>query len=305
MFTKESLYINVIKYNNQLKLEYKKLRNDEVIKSDNSTFLVDNDILPQNIVQKINTLQKEDDFSYISTLLLSDTTKLIPKSLSSKIKDCEIVEFNKDYDIVVLKTTLFETQNYFGKTGIDYIYSAFHIMNQHIERNKSKNELLFFIYNNKAFVLIVVKLGNIVYNETIDLLTFDSVKRTHFYEDDLEGQKLFDELYFLELTQTIQKILDDLYSKRKDEVFVQKVSILHVLKILTKEQLSQLSQELLLKVDDYSVNVDEEIFKLAKQKDSKNSFIKHRKKKKRKARHMAHNCLKNRVCFTVGVCFAC
>ncbi|MCG3720602.1 hypothetical protein L5F50_15485, partial [Aliarcobacter butzleri] len=87
---------------------------------------------------------------------------------------------------------------------------------------------------------------------------------------------------FLELTQTIQKILDDLYSKRKDEVFVQKVSILHVLKILTKEQLSQLSQELLLKVDDYSVNVDEEIFKLAKQKDSKNSFIKHRKKKKRK-----------------------
>ncbi|MFW3328151.1 hypothetical protein ACN9JT_06855, partial [Aliarcobacter butzleri] len=64
MFTKESLYINVIKYNNQLKLEYKKLRNDEVIKSDNSTFLVDNDILPQNIVQKINTLQKEDDFSY-------------------------------------------------------------------------------------------------------------------------------------------------------------------------------------------------------------------------------------------------
>ena len=282
MFTKESLYINVIKYNNQLKLEYKKLRNDEVIKSDNSTFLVDNDILPQNIVQKINTLQKEDDFSYISTLLLSDTTKLIPKSLSSKIKDCEIVEFNKDYDIVVLKTTLFETQNYFGKTGIDYIYSAFHIMNQHIERNKSKNELLFFIYNNKAFVLIVDKLGNIVYNETIDLLTFDSVKRTHFYEDDLEGQKLFDELYFLELTQTIQKILDDLYSKRKDEVFVQKVSILHVLKILTKEQLSQLSQELLLKVDDYSVNVDEEIFKLAKQKDSKNSFIKHRKKKKRK-----------------------
>ncbi|MCG3720402.1 hypothetical protein L5F50_14470, partial [Aliarcobacter butzleri] len=216
----ESLYINVIKYNNQLKLEYKKLRNDEVIKSDNSTFLVDNDILPQNIVQKINTLQKEDDFSYISTLLLSDTTKLIPKSLSSKIKDCEIVEFNKDYDIVVLKTTLFETQNYFGKTGIDYIYSAFHIMNQHIERNKSKNELLFFIYNNKAFVLIVDKLGNIVYNETIDLLTFDSVKRTHFYEDDLEGQKLFDELYFLELTQTIQKILDDLYSKRKDEVFV-------------------------------------------------------------------------------------
>lgn len=282
MFTKESLYINVIKYNNQLKLEYKKLRNDDITKSDNSTFLVDNDILPQNIVEKINSLQKEEDFTYISTLLLSDTTKLVPKTLASKIKDCEIVEFNKDYDIVVLKTTLFETQNYFGKTGIDYIYSAFHLMNSHIEKNKSKSELLYFIYNNKAFILIVDKTGSIVYNETIDLLTFDAVKRTHFYEDDLEAQKLFDELYFLELSQTIKKILDDFYSKQKDKVFVQKVSILHILKILTKEQLSQLSQELLLKVDDFSVNIDEEIFKLARQKDSKNSFIKPRKKKKRK-----------------------
>lgn len=282
MFTKESLYINVIKYNNQLKLEYKKLQNDNIIKSDSSTFLVDNEILAQNIAQKINILQKEESFSYISTILLSDTTKLIPKNLSSKIQDCEVVEFNKDYDIAVLKTTLFETQNYFSKTGVDYIFSAFHLMNSHIEKNRPKSELLFFIYNNKAFILIVDKNGDIVYNETLELLTFDSVKRTHFYEDDLEGQKLFDELYFLELGQNIRKLLDDFYSKQKDELFVPKISILYVLKTVTKEQLSQLSQELLLKVDDYSINIDEELFKLSSQKDVKNSFIKARKKKRKK-----------------------
>lgn len=281
MFTKESLYINVIRHNNQLKLEYKKLQNDDVIKSDSSTFLVNSEVLPLNIVQKINLLQKEENFPYISTLLLSDTTKLISKNLSLKVKDCHIVEFNKNYDIAVLNTTLFETQNYFSKIGLDYIYSAFHIMNSFIEKNKPKSELLFFLYNNKAFILIVDQNSDIVYNETLDLLTFDSVKRTHFYEDDLEGQKLFDELYFLEFGQNIRKVLDDFYSKQKD-VFVQKVSILYVLKTLTKEQLSQLSQELFLKIDDYLVNIEEEIFKLSSQKEVKNSFIKQRKKKKRK-----------------------
>ena len=41
---------------------------------------------PDNIVQKLNNLQNENDLSYISTLLLSDTTKLIPKSISPKVK---------------------------------------------------------------------------------------------------------------------------------------------------------------------------------------------------------------------------
>ena len=40
MFTKESLYINVIKYDNQLKIDYKKLNNEEIINTDNSVFLV-------------------------------------------------------------------------------------------------------------------------------------------------------------------------------------------------------------------------------------------------------------------------
>ena len=36
MFTKESLYINAVKYDTQLKLDYKKLNNEEII--DVSTF---------------------------------------------------------------------------------------------------------------------------------------------------------------------------------------------------------------------------------------------------------------------------
>ncbi len=281
MFTKESLYINAIKYDTQLKLEYKKLNNEDIIDTNNSVFLIDNDILPQDIAQKINTSQEETDFTYISTLLISDTTKLVPKSLSSKLTDCEIARFNNEYDIAVLKTTLFETKNYFVKTGIDYIYSAFHILSLHIEKNVCRNELLLLLYNNKAFILILNQSGIVVYNEIVDLPTFESVKKTHFYEDDLEGQKLFDEIYYLEFHEIIQKTLNDFYAK-KNGVFVEKITILYVLKQLTNEEIEQLAQEFMLKVDYHPINIDEEIFELSRDKHLKKSFTKPRKKKKKR-----------------------
>jgi len=48
-------------------------------------------------------------------------------------------------------------------------------MNAHIQKQSSKNELLFFIYNDRAYILIVDKNSKIVYNEVVDLLTFDAV----------------------------------------------------------------------------------------------------------------------------------
>ena len=74
MFTKESLYINAIKYDTQLKLDYKKLSNNEITEANNSVFLVDDEILAHDIAHKLNASQKEINNTYISTLLISDTT---------------------------------------------------------------------------------------------------------------------------------------------------------------------------------------------------------------------------------------
>lgn len=277
MFTKESLYINVIKYDSQIRLDYKKISNEDIIDTNNSIFLVNDDILSSDISQKINDSQAEIPRTFISTLLISDTTKLVPKSLSSKLRDCEIAEFNNEFDIAVLKTTLFETKNYFVKTGIDYIYSAFHIMNLHLEKNVSINELLLFLFNNKAFILIVDQSSLVVFHQTVDLPTFESVKKTHFYEDNVDGQKLFDEIYYLELNEIIHNILNTFYEKKSD-VFVEKITILYVLKQLSTEQMEQLNDELMLQVVYHPINIDEEIFELSKDKHLKKSFIKPRKK---------------------------
>ena len=44
---------------------YKKYINNKEISEDNSTFLLDGDILPDNIVQKLNNLQNEFLLIYI------------------------------------------------------------------------------------------------------------------------------------------------------------------------------------------------------------------------------------------------
>ncbi len=282
MFTKESLYINVVKYDNQLKLDYKKLSNEQITTTDNSVFLVDNDsVLPLDIAHKLNSSQSEIDNTYISTLLINDTTKLIPKVLSSKLKDCEIASFNNDFDIAVLKTTLFETKNYFAKTGIDYIYSAFHLINLHIDKNVSRSEIIVFLFNSKAFIVILDAAGIIVHNTILDLACFDTIKKTHFYEDDIDGQKLFDEIYYLELNEIIHNTLNAFYEK-KSNTFVEKVTILYVLKQLSEEQTKQLAEDLLLKVEYHPINIDEDVFELSKDKHLKKSFVKPRKKKKKR-----------------------
>ena len=281
MFTKESLYINAVKYDTQLKLDYKKLNNEEIIDVNNSVFLVDNDLLPFDIAQKLNSSQQEIDSTYISTLLLNDTTKLVPKAISSKLKDCEIAKFNNEFDIAVLKTTLFETKNYFIKTGIDYIYSAFHLINLHIDKNISRSEIIVFLFNSKAFIVILDAAGIIVHNTILDLACFDTIKKTHFYEDDIDGQKLFDEIYYLELNEIIHNTLNAFYEK-KNNVFVEKVTILYVLKQLSQEQIEQLGEDLLLKVEYHPINIDEELFELSRDKHLKKSFIKPRKKKKKR-----------------------
>ena len=280
MFNKKSLYINAIKYNTQLKLDYKKLSNNQIIEANNSIFLVEDEILENDIAYKINTSQKEILNTYISTLLISDTTKLVPKSLSAELNDCETSELNNEFDIAVSKTTLFETENYFDKTGIDFVYSAFHILNLHLEENICKNELLIFLFNNKAFILIIGNDSSIVFNKTVDLPTFEAVKKTHFYDDDITGQKLFDEIYYLELNEIIHNTLNKFYEKSND-TFVEKIVIFYVIKELSKEQIEQLSEESLLTIDYHPINIDEAIFELSKNKHQNKSFIKARKKAKK------------------------
>lgn len=277
MFSKESLYINAIKYKTQLKINYKKLQNNDIVETNTSTFIAKDDILSRDIAMKLNAHASQIDNTYISSLLLQDETILIKKN--QKLKDYAIVSLNNEYDIAVSKNTLFETSNYFDKCGVDYIFSAYHVLNLHIEQNPCNNNLIILLFNNQAFCLILNSKGEIVFNKRIELSAFEEIMNSEFYENEVLGQKLYDEIYALELNEIIKNIIDEFYTISKN-VFIEKVSILYNLKLVADEQITTMGEELMLDVTYHPISVDEELFELSKDKHIHKSFIKPRPKPK-------------------------
>ena len=66
MFSKEYLYINAIKYKTQLKINYKKLNNNDIVETNASTFLAYDEIMGRDIATKLVSNQSEIDNTYIS-----------------------------------------------------------------------------------------------------------------------------------------------------------------------------------------------------------------------------------------------
>lgn len=279
MFAKESLYINAIKYKSQLKINYKKLSNNDIIDTNNSTFVVKEDILGRDIATKINVQQEQTDNSYISTLLIQDETTLVKKNLA-KPKDCVVSSLNNDFDICVSKNTLFETKNFFEKCGIDYIFSAYHILNLHIEQNPCNNNFVALLFDNQAFCFILDSNGEIVFNKKVDLTSFEDVKQSEFFENEILGQKLYDEVYALELHEVIKNTIEEFYKTSKN-VFVEKVALLYNLKLVSEEQIQEMSNDLMMEVLYHPISVDEELFQLSRDNHIHKSFIKPRNKPKK------------------------
>lgn len=277
MFAKESLYINAIKYKAQLKINYKKLKDNEIVETNTSTFIAKDDILNRDIANKLTAQSSQLDKSYISTLLLQEDTKLLKKTQAINSKDYKLTSLNDEYNVAVSKNTLFETKNYFEKCGIDYIFSAYHILNLHIEQNPCNNNLIVLLFNNQAFCLILDKKGQIVFNKTISIITFEEIKESDFYENDILGQKLFDEMYALELHESINKTIEEFYSITKN-IFIEKVSLLYNLKQLTEEEVKKMSDAFMIDVTYHPISVDEELFELSKDNHCQKSFIKPRTK---------------------------
>lgn len=280
MFSKESLYINAIKYAGQLKLNYKKLKNNDIIETDSLTFITDkNDSISSDISDKINLYSSKTGNSYISTLLIQEDTKLIKKDKDIP-SDYEIAQFNSNYNLAVAKNTLFETQNYFEKCGVDYIFSAYHVLNLHIEENPCNNNLVVLLFNDQAFCIILNENNEIVFHDKFNLTPFEEIKDSGFYENELLGQKLYDQVYALELRQIIQNALRSFYKSSKD-TFIEKISILYNIKLVSDEAITSMKDEFMMDLTYHPILIDEELFELSRDTHKDKSFIKPRQKQKK------------------------
>lgn len=267
MFNKNIQYISAIKYNTQLKIDYKKFHNNELETMTQSNFITKDELMSSNLAFKLNQWQKDVNDTYLSTLVLDKSQKVVSKSEARRLNDYDKAYLNEKQDVIIKKEKLFEQKHYFEKTGIDYIFSPFHILNYHFDQNPSSNHITVLTIDSKAYLAILNKNGDISYTKAITLTSFKDVKASNFFLNEVVGQKLFDELYYLELLEVIKEALKEYYEK-KAGTFIEHITILYTTKQLNDEQLKTFKDELMIDLSYHAISLSEIIHDLSRDKNA-------------------------------------
>jgi len=281
--SKDLQYITIKQYDKQLKIDNQILQNDKIIKADHSSFLIE-DTLSDDSIAKLNILQKDINKTYLISICESLNQKVI--SMDDLVDDnCKVKKLNSHFNVSIPKEDINTKVEYFNQVGCDYIFSPFNILYNHISTNGANtNSLNMFILNNIIYALILDDNKKIVHSSVKTLTAFEDVNDSEFTGDNLEGQKLFDEIHLLEIQDNITSIMNEFYEQSEDEVFCESVAIFYSLKQLNSEQIVQLQENIMLEIEYSQVNVNEYLFHMSKQATVlRTSFIVPREKKESKS----------------------
>lgn len=253
-------YINVLKQTKQLKIDYKLIENNKPLKQENSTFIVQNNNMPKDAIFKLDTLQKNIPYSYISSLY-TDENQIM--QLKENIKQTnENISLDDTYCISATKQNISVYSNYFDETGIDYLFSPFTILNDLIQ-NSSSNSLNLIVIDDKIFVIILNNEKQITQSLVKNLTPFENIQNSNFYNDEIIGQKLYDEVHFLEIQQILSDIIENYYATYENANFISKTNIFYTIKQLTEDQQDTLHENLMTEISYEPISVDEHIYKLS------------------------------------------
>ncbi len=276
-------YINIKQYDKQLKIDNQIFKKDKLIKTDHSSFIVDEDI-SSDCISKLKILQKSIVKTYITTICESKE-QLIVQSDEFFDSNYEIRRLSSTFSIAVPKLDLEKKNFLFKNAGLDYVFSPFNILYNHINSHTANtNSLNILILNNTMYALILNDDKRVVYGDIKQLTTFNDMHDSEFTNDGLEGQKLFDEVHSLEVQSNITEFMQEFYAQSKEEVFCESISIFYTLQQLTQEQIDTMQESIMLEIEYNKVNIDDYLFSLAHQSNaSRVSFIAPREKKNTKS----------------------
>ena len=278
MFSKESQFINIIKQDKQLKINYKKIKNNQIISANQASFLLQDNFLSKDIIFKLDALKEEVFQTYTSSIIINLNERIIRAKNSYNKNDTYCVKLNEEYNLLMKKDSLFEFEHYYKKIGFDYTFSPFHILNLHNEQNPKPNSLSVLIVNYHAYILIVNYKNDIVFYKIVKISSFDDIKTSSFYENEQVGQKLYDEIYYFELNNLIKEAVREYYSK-KNVSFIDQITILYNQKQLDNSQIKNFEDELLMEINYHSISITESLYELSHSSSNK-SYSKVKVKKK-------------------------
>ncbi len=280
MFKDKSMqYITIKQYDKQLKIDNQVLKNNKIIKTENSSFLID-DTLSNDAISKLNILQQNINKTYLSTICES-LGQLVIKSDESCDDNYEIKRLNSTHNVAILKNDIESKKQYFQATGCDYIFSPFNILyNQIMANGANTNSLNILILNNIIYALILNDEKRIVYSSTQELTPFNDIQSAEFSDDDLDSQKLFDEIHLLEIQDKITLITNNFYEQNSNDTFCESITMFYTLKQLNDEQLNIMKETMMLEIEYLSLDLTTSLFSLTKQPNvSRVNFIIPREKK--------------------------
>jgi len=282
-------YVIIKQYDKQLKIDAKIVKNGKMLKTDNSSFISEN-IICSDAISKLNILQKDIPKTYLASICECIKQKVVvtDEFYQEDEEVCnkyELRNLGSHYSVAILKQNLEEKKQYFEDTGIDYIFSPFNILYNHIMQNSAKsNSLNIFILNNITYLLILNDEKRIVYGAIKPLSSFDKIKKDNFSNDNLDGQKLFDQIHSLEIQTLITNTLDEFYASSEDEIFCEHICLFYTLRQLANEQLNAIKETTMLEIEYSKLNINEYLFEMSQPNHSiKASFISPREKKNKKS----------------------
>jgi len=286
MFDKnKKQYINIIHKDKHLTLESQLFKNNKLIDSQKNSFQnLDDEIMSQDIVMKLELLQNNVLNSYITTLYEKEQEIVLTKDIDQKHHHS--VALTDNYSVCVKKENIEKVLNYYKFSGIDYLISPFSILYNNIQDLVKYSSLNVMVHNNLVYIIIFDKNGNITKSFIKHLTPFDNLKESEFsHNNDVVDQKLYEEIYFFELqdiiTDTVEKHYNEINEKNLEPDFFNVINIFYTIKQLTDEQIEQIYESIMVDIKYLPISIEEDFNNFVKEDTlQKYSLIKPRVKKK-------------------------
>ncbi len=273
--------ISLIKHDSQIKLRYRKLdENKRGVKTRLANFVQKDDTANKDLRLKINSWKQECKRSELVTLVNHKEQYICKKDTKINAKKFLKAKLDNNNILVLSKLASLELQYFYNDIKLTKVFSPFSILDIYLSQNPNKNCLGAFIYDGFIYLLVTNSRGEYVDFLASSIIEIKEIDKSNFFEDDDSRQELFDEFYALKLREIITDSIKDFY-KSKSGYFIEKIHIISDLKQISDTDLDELSQELMLDIHFYTIEVDEYLFKLSTSADAnERSFIKTKATKK-------------------------
>jgi hypothetical protein len=277
--SKDIQYINLIKVEQNIKLDNQVFTNGKLLTAEQSVFLLDNNKLSNDALFKIKVLENEIPHSFITAICEDITQEIVSKNRAKSKTEVELL-FDTSHTIVLDKSSIEITKSYYNGGNIDYLISPFTILHDEIMLDPKANSLNLFIFNNTIYAIFLNEKKRLGYSTITTLTPYTDIKKSNFYTDEVVEQILYDEIYLLELGESITTILKKYYETSNSSNFCENVNIFYVIKHLENKHLETLKTNLALDINYNPINIDDTVDAIARRENIENySFTKKRTKK--------------------------